>query len=91
MDALRMYQNHLEEEEKSELTIEKYLRDVRAFLRWAGGRPLDKPLVKAYKEELKKAYAIASINSMLASVNSYLLYIGRGDCRVKCIKQQRRL
>jgi len=91
MDALRMYKSYLMEEEKSELTIEKYLRDVRAFLRWAAGREINKPLVKAYKEELKTSYAVASINSMLASVNSYLLYIGRGDCRVKCIKQQRRL
>lgn len=91
MDVLHMYQNHLEEEEKSELTIEKYLRDVRAFLRWAKGREIDKSLVKEYKEELKPSYAVTSINSMLASVNSYLLYTGCGDCRVKTIKQQRRL
>ena len=91
MDTLRMYKNHLEEEEKSDLTIEKCLRDVRAFLRWVGKRKIDKPLVKAYKDELKSAYAIASINSMLASVNSYLLYVGRGECRVKTIRQQRRI
>ena len=91
MDTLYLYQSYLMEEEKSELTIEKYLRDVRAFLRWATGREIDKPLIKAYKESLKESYAVASINSMLASVNSYLQYIGRGDCRVKCIKQQRRI
>ena len=91
MDTLHLYKSYLEEEEKSELTIEKYLRDVRAFLRWAGKRKIDKPLVKAYKEALKDTYAIASINSMLASVNSYLQYTGQGECRVKTIRQQRRI
>lgn len=91
MDELCAYKSYLIEEEKSELTIEKYLRDVRAFLRWIEGREFTKALVKAYKEDLRESYAVASINSMLASVNSYLSFIGRSDCRVKNIKQQRQI
>lgn len=91
MDELYLYKTYLLEEEKSDLTIEKYVRDVRMFLQWVGERELDKALTKAYKAHLTERYAIASINSMLSSVNSYLSFIGRGDLRVKTIKQQRRI
>ena len=31
---IRAYKNHLMEDEKSPLTIEKYLRDVKALFTW---------------------------------------------------------
>lgn len=62
-------------EEKSEVTVEKYLRDVRAFLGFAENRPLTKELVRAWKNHLlAEHYAAVSINSMLASLNSLLCF-----------------
>lgn len=91
MDSLTQFQEHLRQEEKSALTTEKYIRDVGRFLQWLGPRELSKPEILTYKAELLERYAIASVNSILSSVNSYLDYIGRGECRVKTIKQQRRI
>jgi len=91
MNALKQFEIQLYQEEKSELTVEKYLRDAKAFLVWMGGRELGKAEVLAYKEALLPSYAVSSVNSILSSINSYLDFIGRTDCKVKTIKQQRRV
>ena len=79
----------LMENEKSPLTIEKYLRDVRYFLVWLGERELVKAEVLAYKAHLVEHYAATSVNSMLSSLAGWLKFIGRGDCCVKTLKLQR--
>ncbi len=81
---------YLAEEEKSKATVEKYRRDVKAFIEFAGHTPVTKTLVVEYKKHLEaNKYAIRSINSMLASVNSFLKYIGLSDCVVKSLKMQK--
>ena len=84
------YRKHLIREEKSTATVEKYLRDVRAFYEYVGEKSITKELVMAYKKLLvEKRYTVKSINSMLVSVNSLLSFVGWTDCKVKSIKQQR--
>ena len=59
---------------------------------WAfvGEEPLTKEAVMAYKKNLiGRGYAINSINSMLASVNAFLDYLGLQACKVKNIRIQR--
>ncbi len=81
---------YLRSEEKSSATKEKYLRDVRAFWAFTGGREITKELVVSYKLHLQeRGYAVRSINSMLASVNSLLRFLGWSQCRVRNIRQQR--
>ncbi|MBQ6999504.1 MAG: tyrosine-type recombinase/integrase [Oscillospiraceae bacterium] len=49
-------------------------------------------LIQEEKSELTvETYAVVSVNSMISAINTYLLFIGRPDCRVKTIKQQRRV
>lgn len=80
---------HLVLEEKSEHTIEKYLRDVRAFSVFAGQGEISKETILAYKQHLLESdYAVRSINSMLASLNSLFDWLGWQDCRVKTLKTQ---
>ena len=82
----------LKSEEKSENTIEKYLRDVRAFAAYLGGAAVTKETVIAYKNKLlSENYAVRSVNSMLASLNSLFAFLGWTDCRVKSIKLQRQI
>ena len=90
MKELLDFRNYLIEGEKSELTVEKYLRDVRRFLAWLGSKPMEKSRVLEYKTELVERYAVASANSVISSLNCYFDFIDRTDCRVKAIKQQRR-
>lgn len=87
---IRNFHNYLLQEEKSAATVEKYLRDVRAFCVFAGKRMVTKELVQCWKQKLtEKGYAVRSINSMLASLNSLLHFLGWEDCRVKSLKMQR--
>ena len=88
---LESYKAYLLEGEKSELTVEKYLRDVTKFLMWLGKEEITKVKVLEFKAGLVENYAGSSANSMISSLNSYLAFVGRSDCRVKAIKQQRRV
>ena len=83
---------YLYREEKSAATIEKYRRDVRCFYAFANGVPVSKELVAEWKKHLiEQGYAPRSVNSMLASVNSLLKFMGWEDCRVKNLRVQRRV
>ena len=84
--------NHLHLEEKSANTIEKYARDVKAFAVYLNGNVVSKDLVIEYKQKLiADGYAVSSINSMLAAVNSLFDYLEWVDCKVKSIKIQRQI
>ena len=54
-------------------------------------RGLSKDVVLNYKGWLVENYAPASVNSMLASINCFLCFVSREDCRVKQLKIQRQL
>ena len=91
-EAIQGFKKYLREEEKSENTVEKYLRDVQAFAAYSGGAEVTKESVIAYKNKLlSENYAVRSINSMLASLNSLFAFLGWTDCRVKSIKLQRQI
>lgn len=84
------FREELIRDEKSEATVEKYLRDLKSFVRYGGEEPLNKELVVRYKQSLTERYAPVSVNSMLAAVNRFLKWLGRGDCTVKSLKIQPR-
>lgn len=89
-EHIQGFAEYLRAEEKSGATREKYLRDVRRFMMDTGGVPVTKELVSDWKNGLiQRGYAVQSVNSMLASVNSLLQMLGWGDCRVKSIRLQR--
>ena len=83
---LKSFTEYLQEDEKSGITIEKYIRDVERFFEFAADRPVDKGLVLEYKAELVEKYAVSSVNSMLAALNSYFRFAGD---RGLCVKQLR--
>lgn len=86
------FEKYLHREERSENTILKYLRDVRAFIAFAGRQNVAKETVIAYKEHLlERNYAVRSINSMLASVNSLFSFLGWEGCKIKSIRLQRQV
>lgn len=83
---------HLKNEEKSQNTTEKYLRDVRIFAAHFRGTEITKEMVIAYKSKLlAEHYAVRSINSILASLNSLFTFLGWSDCKVKSMKLQRQI
>ncbi len=87
---LDKFREYLQDEERSQATTDKYLRDVRRFLHYLGGEGVaDREKVRAYKQELREQYKITSANSMLAAVNSFFVFAGREDLKVKLFKVQK--
>ena len=90
-EHLKAFITYLQEEEKSPKTIEKYERDVLAFLRYIKGGEICKERTIAYKHSLEEqGYAIRSINSMVTSVNRFFDFLNRAVCKVKNLRCQRR-
>lgn len=86
------FETFLRAEERSEGTIEKYLRDVKAFAAWLCGKGVDKAAVTEWKAALcDKGYAPVTVNSMLAAVHCFFAYAGWKECNVKYLRVQRRL
>lgn len=86
---IKEFANYLCREEKSVATQEKYLRDVRVFCVYADDNEITKELVVAWKKQpVESGYAVRSINSMIASVNSFLDFFGLSNCKVKNIRTQ---
>ncbi len=84
------FESYLRSDEKSENTIEKYLRDVRAFCVFAGINEICKTVVMEFKASLVENYEITSANSIIASVNAFLRFMGWVDCCIKQFKVQKK-
>ena len=90
-ELLAAFQAHLQEEERSRGTIQKYLRDLEALGVWLEGRPLCKESAAQWKEHLlAQGCAPVTINSMLAAVNAFCRFMG-WEVRLKYLRIQRAL
>ena len=88
---LSVYEKCLRQEEKSQATLEKYMRDIRHFLAYLEDRTVSKEETIAYKEYLTQNYAPVSVNSMLVAVNGFLRFVGLQKCCVRLMKIQRQI
>lgn len=91
VELINQFRNYLINEEKSQATLEKYIRDITAFMVWLNGRTVDKAAVIEYKNTIIESYAPTSANSMLSSINSFFMYMEWYDCKVKTFKIQKQI
>lgn len=89
--AINKFRKHLILEERSKTTVEKYIRDVKAFAVYAQDGVVTKATVIAYKKHLQETYAVRSVNSMLASINSLFTFLDWHDLQVKSLKLQQQV
>lgn len=87
---IEKFRRFLQEEEKSNATIEKYIRDARAFFAFCG-ETIEKNTVIAYKQKIISEYAVRSVNSMLASINAMFSFLGWNELKVKALKIQQQI
>lgn len=90
-ELILSFKTYLIEEEKSENTIDKYIRDVTFFMIWLTSRKVTKILTLEYKKELCEKYAPASVNAAISSLNSFFEFAGWHDIRIKALKIQRQI
>lgn len=91
MEMIENFGKILKNDEKSKATIDKYLRDLRAFFMFLDDKKqVTKERVIAYKERIINVYAVSSVNSMLTAINCFFKENGWYDCVVKTIKVQKK-
>lgn len=90
-ELIHSFKTYLIEEEKSENTIEKYIRDVTFFMIWLNNQEVTKILALEYKKELCEKYAPASVNAAISSLNSFFAFTGWHEIRIKVLKIQRQI
>lgn len=90
-EMIAEFKEHLIFEERSEATVEKYIRDVKAFAVYLSGAEITKETVINYKKRLQESYAVRSVNSMLASINSLFAFLSWHELKVKSIKLQQQI
>ena len=90
-ELIENFKIDLVEEEKARATIEKYIRDILAFVEWLSGRTVEKQTVLEYKQKLIEKYAPASVNSVLSSLNRFFAFAEWFNCKVKSIKIQKQV
>ena len=78
-------------EERSAATVEKYIRGVSKFAFYFSDAEITKESVIEYKKHLQESYAVRSVNSMLASINSLFAFLGWQELKVKSIKLQQQI
>ncbi len=88
---LKQFESYLKSEEKSKNTVKKYIRDAAAFAEYLGENCIDKVSAIAYKQNLIDSnYAVSSVNSIIASLNSLFAFMGLSECKLKSVKLQRK-
>ena len=90
-ETLAAFARQLGEEERSPATLEKYLREVRQFAAFLGGREVTRELAAAWREELSARQSPATVNGKLTALDRLLAFLGGEDCRVKHLRVQRQL
>ena len=89
--TLDLYRGYLAQRERGRATVDKYLRDVRDFACWLGGRELTKEAAAAWKAELlRRGRAPSTVNAALAALNGLFRFLNREDCRLSFLRLQRR-
>lgn len=90
-EEIKAFEEYLHCEEKSQATLEKYLRDVKSFCSSMISTEITKDDVMTYKKELIGRLKAASVNSQLVAVNRFLRFIGKEGCCVRLLKIQRQM
>ena len=90
--ALGAFARYLQSRERSAGTIEKYMRDIRAFAAFLGGAEVTRERAAAWRDDLLgRGYAPVTVNSMVAAANQFFAFLGWEDCKIKALKLQRKL
>ena len=91
-EQLASFRAYLQDEERSEATVEKYLCEVTQFFAYLGGSEVTKAAVAEWKEQLlHDGYEPSTVNGKLTALDRFFDFQGWPDCKVKHLKLQRRL
>lgn len=87
---INQYIAYLKETERADNTIEKYSRDIRAFMAFLNGEAVTKEAAVEWKLKLRETHAVTSINGVIAAINGFSAFFKLG-IKVKPYRIQKQL
>lgn len=88
---LKSYIEYLREQEKSQSTINSYKRELFSLQMYIDGDNITKEKLILYKNILANQYTPSTCNVAIASINSFLRFMGRQDLMVKPLRVQKQI
>ena len=91
LPSIDEYAAHLCEEERSRATVQKYARSLQKFYAYLPPKKLvTKEVALEFKSAGANAYAVSTVNGIIAALNGYFLYM-EWPLRLKPVRSQRRI
>lgn len=87
--TIRQFQEYLKEQEKSDATVKKYMRNLEELKDYLDGEPVTKAKLIEYRSvQLEKCKAV-TVNGKISAINCYLQCYHLLECVVKLLKIQK--
>lgn len=91
LKKIKEYEVYLMEQEKSLLTIKKYIQDLKRMYKYFEDKELSKITLIEWKNVLTESYSSSSVNTILAAANGFLEFNGWCDLKIKPLKIQKNI
>jgi len=88
-EQISYYTTYLQEQEKCAATVKKYAHDLTMVENFLHGAEITKSALIEWKNHLVEKYAVASVNTIIAALNSFLKFMGWNDLILKALKMQK--
>ena len=90
--TIEQFEAYLHKEERSNGTVDNYIRNVRELAAWLAGQAVTKEQLVAWKDALQaKRLQPTTVNAKLAAIGCFLRVMGWQDCQVRFLRVQRRV
>lgn len=90
--TIEQFEAYLHKEERSNDTVDNYIRNVRELAAWLAGQAVTKEQLVAWKDALQaKRLQPTTVNAKLAAIGCFLRVMGWQDCQVRFLRVQRRV
>lgn len=90
--TIEQFEAYLHKEDRSNGTVDNYIRNVRELAAWLAGQAVTKEQLVAWKDALQaKRLQPTTVNAKLAAIGCFLRVMGWQDCQVRFLRVQRRV
>lgn len=90
--TIEQFEAYLHKEERSNGTVDNYIRNVRELAAWLAGQAVTKEQLVTWKDALQaKRLQPTTVNAKLAAIGCFLRVMGWQDCQVRFLRVQRRV
>ena len=83
---IKDFEKHLNSENKSKNTIEKYVFNLNNLKEWLSEEVITIERLEAYRQHLIKTYSTASVNLIITSLNKFFSYNNLDDFKLQKVK-----